>query len=348
MLPNDTEPTNSTSTSIRYIAKPNSEFYSIFSHQEILDIIHALEFNREIPLKYSYKGRGAKIWDDFYLKYIIPKWYRTYNVEIVLLNQAFKYIVNAFEDNYKFNIVDVGAGNSFPAKKFIYKLNKLGKANKYIALDISEDLLKISQKNITKWFPSLDFQSSIIDIEKYLVSPELLKNQKNNTFDSIGNIFLHLGVTIGNHQNREQVFQNFRDSMGKHDLLIFTNEIGDNSKFTGGCYHAEQICKWIQTNLRIPASDCELIRKYDAITDSIVASMKLRQNYTINFQCMEKEIDQNVIFFADEEITLWRFHKHTISNITQELEQAGLKLLHYLTDKKSSHIMVICSVKERK
>ncbi|WP_414587959.1 L-histidine N(alpha)-methyltransferase [Scytonema sp. PCC 10023] len=125
-------------TPIDRIAKPSSEFYSIFSEEEVLGIIHALEVRREIPLKYSYKGRGAKIWDNFYRKYIIPRWYRTSNVEIDLLKKNFEYINGNHQSGDKVNIIDVGSGNSYSVKEFIGRLSKLGRINKYIALDISE------------------------------------------------------------------------------------------------------------------------------------------------------------------------------------------------------------------
>jgi uncharacterized SAM-dependent methyltransferase len=152
-------------TPIRHIAQPSSEFYSIFSKEEVLGIIDALQVRREIPLKYSYKGRGAKKWDNFYLKHIIPKWYRTSSTEIDLLRDNFDYLNGNFLGCEKLNIIDVGAGNSYPVKQFITRLNKLGKVNKYIALDISEDLLNLSQKNFTKWFPKIEFATYKIDIE---------------------------------------------------------------------------------------------------------------------------------------------------------------------------------------
>ena len=117
---------NSSLTQEGRIAQPSCEFYSIFFKEEVLGIIHALEVRREIPLKYSYKGRGAKIWDNFYQKYIIPRWYRTSNVEIDLLKQNFEYINSNTKNCQKVNIIDVGAGNSYPVKEFVLRLNKLG------------------------------------------------------------------------------------------------------------------------------------------------------------------------------------------------------------------------------
>ncbi|MBG1245219.1 L-histidine N(alpha)-methyltransferase [Nostoc sp. NZL] len=335
------------STAINCTAKPSSEFYSIFSEEEVLGIIHALEVRREIPLKYSYKGRGAKIWDDFYLKYIIPTWYRTSNVEIDLLKDNFKYLNDNIQSGKKVNIVDVGAGNSYPVKNFIQKLNKLGKVNKYLALDISEELLHLSRNNFTKWFPLVEFISSTIDIENSCVPKELFQNETGIEIDETAKIFFHLGVTIGNHQNRDKVLKNFRDSMGKNDFLVFTNETGSNSKWDGnvrgGCkYHVEEIYGWVKSKIGIKSEDCELVRKYDLKTDSIVANMKLLHNYTINFSRMG--IDKNIEISEGEEITIWRHHKYEIPKLLQELERSGLQLLHYSTDKYKSHIMVICKV----
>ncbi|MBD2342778.1 L-histidine N(alpha)-methyltransferase [Anabaena subtropica] len=330
-------------TPIIHISKPSADFYSVFSQAEILEIVQTLEVQREIPLKYSYKGRGAKIWDNFYLKYIIPTWYRKSNIEIDLLEANFEYINGNYQKCEKINIIDVGAGNSYPVKSYIDRLNKINKINKYIALDISEDLLKVSSKNIKKWFPLIDCANYRIDIENTCVPKNILENQHKK----IANIFLHLGVTIANHQNRTQVFKNFRDSMNENDLLVFTNEIGSSSQWDGiargGCkHHADQVYRWITNNIGIRREDCELVRKYDLATDSIVANMKFRQNYTINFSYLG--IDKNIEISAGEEITIWRHHKFEITALIQEIEEAGLKLVHYSTNKYSSHLMMICEI----
>ncbi|MEH2001059.1 MAG: L-histidine N(alpha)-methyltransferase [Nostoc sp.] len=335
------------STAISRTAKPSSEFYSIFSEEEVLGIIHALEVRREIPLKYSYKGRGAKIWDDFYRKYIIPRWYRTSNVEIDLLKDNFKYFNGNIKSGEKVNIIDVGAGNSYPVKNFILRLNKLDKVNKYIALDISDELLHLSRSNFKKWFPLIEFISSTIDIENSCIPKILFQNQASLEIDDTAKIFFHLGVTIGNHQNRDGVLKNFRDSMGKNDFLVFTNETGSNSKWDGkvrgGCkYHVEEVYGWVKNKIGIKSEDCELVRKYDLKTDSIVANMKFRHNYTINFSRMG--IDKKIEISEGEEITIWRHHKYEMPKLLQEIERSGLQLIHYSTDKYKSHIMVICKV----
>ncbi|HAA28800.1 MAG TPA: hypothetical protein DCE56_15340 [Cyanobacteria bacterium UBA8553] len=334
-------------TSIRRTANPIDEFYSIFSEEEVLGIIQALEVRREFPLKYSYKGRGAKNWDSFYLKYIIPRWYRQSNVEIDLLKENFEYLNGNLQNCDKINVLDVGSGNSYPVKEFIRRLNNLGLINKYIALDISEELLNLSRKNFISWFPLIEFISYVIDIENSCLPKIKLKNTVNLKIDNTAKIILHLGVTMGNHQNRTEVLKNFRNSMVKNDLLVFTNEIGSNYQWQGIVrggfkYHAEQVYAWIKNQMGISSKDCELVRKYDDKTDSIVVNIKLRQNYSITFR--SREINKNIEFSEGEEITIWRQHKYAIPELLQEIEQAGLQLVHYSTDKYLSHIMVICEI----
>lgn len=329
------------------IAQPSSEFYSIFSPEEVLAIIDALEIRREFPLKYSYKGRGAKIWDNFYVKYITPKWYRSSSTEIDLLKENFDFLNGHLQNYNKVNIVDVGAGNSYPVKEFIGRLHQLGRINKYIALDISQGLLEVSKNNFTNWFPTIDFISSPIDIENHCLSQILLKNQVDLEPEHTAQIFLHLGVTMGNHQNRAGAFKNFRDSMSKNDLLVFTNELGSSSQWDGRArggfkYHVEPVYHWIKNELGIRAEDCELVRKYDDKIDSIVANIKLRHPYILNFSV--GEIEQSVEISEGEEITIWRQHKYKLPELQQDIERAGLKLVHYSTDKYLSNVMVICEV----
>lgn len=326
------------------IVEPNLEFYSIFSPEELLELITALENSREIPLKYSYKGRGATIWDNFYQKYILPKWYQPSSVEIELLHQNFNYINGVYQNCLSLNIIDVGAGNSYPVKKFISQLDKLGKIQQYIALDISQELLKLSQANFDKWFPKIAYSSYPLDIESI---PIPAKMWQNSSQPDVPNIFLHLGVTIGNHRHRNQAWQNFRHSMKSNDLLVFTNEIGDNSQWDGqvrgGCkYHVDGIYNSLMNKLGMNASDCQLLRKYDMNTDSVIATMQFLQNYTFRFNKLG--VDKTVEILAGEEVTIWRHHKHQMPELMQELEAAGLKLVHYSFNKYSTHIMGICQV----
>ncbi|QOV21289.1 L-histidine N(alpha)-methyltransferase [Anabaenopsis elenkinii] len=333
------------------LVEPSLEFNSIFSHAELLELVHSLELKREIPLKYGYKGQGGKIWHSFYEKYLIPKWFQPANVEIDLLQDNFDYINGSqwltpgdSSENYqRMNIIDVGAGNSYPVKKFISRLVKLGRINKYIALDISQELLSVSKANLTQWFPQVQFESYTVDIENAPISPEILGNQ------DIPKIFLHLGVTIGNHQDRSKALQNFRHSMNQNDLLVFTNEVGDNSQWDGiprgGLkYHVDGIYRWMTDKLGIAAEDCQLVRKYDIITDSVTANIKFHRHYTINFR--QLGIDKTVGISADEEVTIWRHHKYQIPELMDELAAAGLEVVHYSCNRYLSHIMVICQVAE--
>lgn len=338
-------PADNSSSNSR-IAKPSSEFYSIFSQEEVLEIIDALETRWEIPLKYSYKGQGAKIWHHFYLKFLQPKWYRKSNVEIDLLRDNFEYINSNIQNFSNVTIIDVGAGTSYPAKEFVNRLHQLNKINTYIALDISEGLLDVSRKNFTGWFSKVEYKNQYLDIENSSI-PEILPEYYNSQSKDTAKIILHMGVTMGNHYNRTKVLKNFRKSMGKNDFLVFTNEIGSNSQWDGiargGCkYHAEEIYQSVKNKIGIKSEDCQLVRKYDLETDSVVANIKFQHNYTINFSF--QGINKQIEIPKNKEITIWRHHKYEMPELLQELERAGMQLVHYTTNRYSSHIMAICKV----
>ncbi|WP_414530568.1 L-histidine N(alpha)-methyltransferase [Nodularia chucula] len=183
-----------------------------------------------------------------------------------------------------------------------------------------------------------------MDIENSVIPGEIWQNSHNQ---DVANIFLHLGVTIGNHRQRNRVWQNFRNSMNKNDLLVVTNEIGVNAVWNGqargGCkYHVEGIYHTLQNKLGIKAEYCQLLRKYDVKTDSVIATMKFLQNYTFRFN--QLGVDETVEILAGEEVTIWRHHKHQMPELMQELETAGLKLVHYSLNKYATHIMAICQV----
>src|SRR5690606_26595609 len=46
-------------------AKPLQKFYETYTEQQILDIIRSLSVHKELPLQYSYFGKGAEIWNKF-------------------------------------------------------------------------------------------------------------------------------------------------------------------------------------------------------------------------------------------------------------------------------------------
>ncbi|MDY6784561.1 MAG: L-histidine N(alpha)-methyltransferase [Cyanobacteriota bacterium] len=328
---------------IRCPGKPIAEFYSIFSEAEISAIAQSLEMSREIPLKYSYKGQGAKKWDRFYLQHLVARWYRSSNPEVQLLAQNFKLIHSHCTTAHKLNILDVGAGNSYPVKTFVRQFHRFNPIERYIALDISPELLAVSEGNFKRWFPTIQFYSYLIDIEKSCIPKTIVDCEDENRT----NIILHLGVTMGNHRNRIGVLKNFRYSMKKGDLLIVASEIGSNSQWNGIArggfkYHVEQVYAGIKRLMAIGDEDCELVRKYDEESDSLVANIKFIKDYEFEFNV--RGTDKKVTVSEGEEITIWRQHKYEISELLQEVEKAGLQLIRYTTNKYSSNIMVICEV----
>lgn len=154
--------------------EPCDEFYETFSDEEILDIIRNLESSRVIDLKYTYYGIGAKYWNSFVNDIT------TASAERELLEHVFDLILQHIKkfDIDQVNLVDIGVGNALPVKKLIQKLHNKEILNKYIGLDISQEMFKYAEENIKKIIPKSKLIMYKCDIEKDNIYSKLYKNKK--------------------------------------------------------------------------------------------------------------------------------------------------------------------------
>lgn len=334
---------NLTSTEV----EPKQELYSIFSVAEVIEIINSLSIAREIPMKYFYQQKCAEDWDNFYALENETTGQEPYpNPDVELLRENFGYFNYKTKSYKKVNIIDVGSGNSYPVKEFITKFHSLERLNKYIAVDISQDMLKLSKNNIQEWVPELEFINYKCDIEHDRVDIILFESKANFEFSEVVNIILHLGCTIGNHRDRCKILKNFRNGMNKDDLLVFSNEISDYS-WDGSEMNAlknriRNSYSWITDMLNIKAEDCELELGFDSTIDSHVANIKFKENYTIYFNLLD--VIYKFKFVKGEKITIWRHYVHKLNELLVEIEQSGLQIAQLTTSKDLSYLMVICQI----
>lgn len=217
--------------------------------------------------------------------------------------------------------------------------------NSYIAIDISQEMLNISRKNISQWFPEVIFLCHKCDMEKELLSKIIA--EYNYESDNIINVIISLGGTIQNHKDRGKIFKNIKKGMTKKELFVSSARIGSNAdwdgKLLGGSRSAlYKMCDYTRYILGIRREDSEIITKVDSIIDSRVGNIKLGENYSIEVNSQGK--NKKVLLFKDEEINIWKYHWSTIPEVLTEIEQSGLQLVHLSKDRESSEVIVICQV----
>lgn len=201
---------------------PKPQFYQIYSEQQIYDIIQSLQLYRELPLKYSYFGEGAKLWDEF----------RSYpggtfdTKFLVESNQS--YIDAVLQKFEKINIVDIGVGNGLGAKEVIEYAELKGKLNKYVGIDISSDMLTIAKNNIKLWFGNkVTCEMHECDISNQTFG-DIIAEPVNNDVNTpqVGNLLLLFGGSISNFKYPNDVLRNINKSMGSEDILLCQFKIG--------------------------------------------------------------------------------------------------------------------------
>ena len=323
---------------------PTPDFYNVFTENEIVEIARDLEVYKEINFKFSYKNTGAKAWDDFYNKSVEDKSYKTHIRVMNLLENSFDIILSKVNKDKKLNIIDIGSGNSHPVKQFLEKLNNLDRLNKYVALDISPELIEISKSNINSWFPNLKFSSHVCDIEitKLLNIFEKERSEDENTVNCI----LDLGSTIGNHRNRLEVLRNISEGMLRGDLFIISNstDLANNKSAISHLKIKESLDQavWIPKMMGFDTDSSEVENRFDFERDSKIKAIRLDKDYTLKLKVLNR--NKMFKFHKGDEILLWKHHMTSPEDLFSELEVCGLRMVLFNVERDYSHILMVSEI----
>jgi len=263
-----------------------------------------------------------------------------------LLDSSFDIIVDKLNKEKKINIIDICAGNSQPVRQFLERLNKLGRLNKYTAIDISPELMEISKKNIANWIPGLKFSGYTCDIEitKLLNIFEMERLEDENTVNCI----LDLGSTIGNHRNRLEVLKNISEGMLKEELFLLSNstDLANNKSAFNHLKSEESIYQsiWIPKAMGFDMDSCQIENRFDFEQDCKIKLMRLDKDYTLNLKVLEK--NKTFKFYKGDEIVLWKHHMTSPADLFSELESCGLRMVLFNVERDYSHILMVSEINQ--
>ena len=200
--------------------RPHEEFYKLYSRKQIIDIVSNIATHREIPLQYGYLNGGAQFWDSYSSRLVNEQHPNILKNTIELLDIEFPYINRLLGGAKKVNIVDLGPGNGIATRDVLAKLLEEGRLNRYIAIDISPDLLAILKKNIHNWF------GGRVEVESYIRNfaeerfDDLFAEERYKNSDSPKNLVFLLGGTLSNMRSPDHALRVINGSLGADDLLL--------------------------------------------------------------------------------------------------------------------------------
>lgn len=331
------------------VISPGEDFYNAYDEDNIIDIISNLDVHREIPHKYSYFGEGAKFWDGYANRMAAEPVSNLKNC-IQLLDVSDRYFDQIMADYSGVNVVDLGVGNALTVKNLLEHLIKGNHLNRYIALDTSDEMLNIAEKNILDWFGgSVKFERYIRDINYDMFNDIILEDTFTVEKKPILNIVLLLGGTIANLRDPDLALSMIGNSLGKNDLFVLSKKL--DTEFARrffdfdvdanfGSYMKEK------ANLSLLGLDEDtftLEQRFDEQNNKRVIQAKLKSDISLNFKIGKGQ--RVVELHKGESILLWYAHHHTMIQLLEMFDRNGFEVVQASKSKDEQYAQVVAKIK---
>jgi hypothetical protein len=331
---------------------PNKKFYSTFDKTQLSGIILNLDTYKEISNKYTYINGGAEVWKAYVERSIKENIANATTNTFELTKIATEFLLTKSNNKVKFNIIDLGPGDVSPMRSTLAKLLEKDLINKYIAVDISSEMLEIAKSSIKNWFEDrISFQGYQLDISENLIKDICFYNAYSQDKEvEIINLVFFLGSTIENQLDYGRVLLNLRDSLGASDYLILGQSLDSTSaktyfdfgsKLTPAGQKLPQQSKWITDLLGIEEDFYSVERYYDDTIQTRKMDIILNLDLTIKFEF--ENIKKDITFLKGDRITVWHHSHHSFSEITKSFKDLNLFIEFYCVSKDKAQLLSISS-----
>ena len=333
---------------------PKSSFYETYSRRQILDIIHGLDIHREIPLQYNYFNEGASSWDKRATRQQHEP--STLSSTIELLHNNLGSIDFLLKGRRRVNVIDIGVGNALPVRELLAHLLERGVLARYIALDISSEMLRIAERNVSEWFgDKVKFEGHIRDISYERFDDLLVDDMLGGEAEETVNLALLLGATPVNFRSPVDILKTIYGSMGQDDLIVYT--LKPDTEMSRGYFdfHNEQgkdaspkvgdVLAGLHSvldELSIEESLYNVEMGFDEIKRMRYVRLRLKIALTISFVFDQGQRD--VQLEKGDAILLWRAWHLTPLEIISDFEKVGFTLLQSSLTKDRQYLMTISGV----
>jgi len=331
---------------------PKTEFYNLYNQAQIYDIVRNLEIHHEIPRQYNYFDGGAGNWDEHAQRLAAEDEPNILNRTIELLDENQRYIDKRLEKFNRINVIDIGPGNALPVKALLAHLLESGRLGRYIALDISEEMLHIAERNIKEWFGNkVAFEGYVLDInyERFAnhVAEDYLQYGGRDTM----NLVLFLGATSGNLKLPDDAFNTIHHSMNRNDLLVCTDMLAtEEMRPEWFNFSPKQNSSTLAPNhrfifdlLNIDESFYDVEMGFDPELRQKYVRVRLKVALTIKFAF---DVGEYLLEMdKGETILLWRFCIITAREVEYRHDRTNLHILHSSESDDSQYILTMSRVK---
>ncbi|MFH0906334.1 MAG: L-histidine N(alpha)-methyltransferase [archaeon] len=305
----------------------------MFTKRQESELITAIKGRGEIPLKFVYLGKGANLWDEI-AKFRAKKNKGINQMETDLLQKRVNNILSSYSNLKKINIIDIGCGNGYPTVPVLDALYKNKIPFRYVAVDISKEMLDIAEKNLKQKYKNIEIKKYQIDFESGNFSDITYELKQ----DGSSNLLFFLGNTVGNQSDIGRVLSNFRDSMTSEDYLIVGVELTNTARVNKIIPHydkkilGEILCR-IPKSIGINDNNSEYFVIWNDKLSQIEVRLKLKKDITVQIG------DYKFILEKDEQILICRSAKFSDWHFNKIFSDVGFRTELLTTNKDSSYIL---------
>ncbi|KUO18811.1 hypothetical protein AQJ91_23395 [Streptomyces dysideae] len=272
------------------------------------------------------------------------------NSTIELLGMSQGYLDGLLRRFKKVNIIDVGVGNAWPVKELLGNLLEQGKLGRYIAVDISPEMLRIARDNIKEWFGGrVDFEDYEIDINREgfgnLLAEDYIKKDSAET----ANLVLLLGGTLGNMRSPDSALRVIHESMSFNDFMVYTMKLDSEGtrryfdfKVDPGDEVLPPIHGAVIDLLNIDPSLYQVEMGYDQLKHQRYERIRLKKSINIRFDFDDGEWP--VALDKGESILVWRGLQLSAQDVTDQLNRNDFYVLHASQTPNREYLLAVAEV----
>ncbi|MFA4907472.1 MAG: L-histidine N(alpha)-methyltransferase [archaeon] len=309
-------------------AATDSFFYS---PKQSAEFVTALKGRKEIPLKFEYFREGSEKWQ----RVVNSPDYGLGSIELGIIDQNVKRIIG---DVGKANIIDIGCGTGVKAMPLIREMSKI-KAPKYMAFDISNEMLDLAKNNLKRAFPQLNSEFVNLDFEQTNLAQETLRIREKNFRKSL---FIFLGNTLGNVSDKGRVLTNIRESMIMEDNLLIGNELFDLERVSDIISHykkSREVRDFVLNSLvhyGLNEKDGKIIISFNKDKSQVEGHFALKKDKTI------KASNKKIELKKGDKILLLVSYKGTLKKMQLLLADLGFVILHTYLTPREDYALILC------
>jgi dimethylhistidine N-methyltransferase len=290
----------------------------------IAEIISGLrQPEKMIAPKFLYDERGSQLFDEITT---LPEYYPT-ETELAIVSDNIGEIAELVGPQA--SLIEYGSGSSLKTRVLLQHLHELAV---YVPVDISEDHLLESARQIRSEFPELEVLPVVADFTKRFDLP-------NPSVMPLRNIVYFPGSTIGNftHEAASDLLEVMYDEAGADGAMLIGVDLQKDPDIIERAYNdsagvtAEFNLNMLRHLNREFGADFELDAwEHDAQYNKDEGRIEIR---LINSDLQRVNIgDETVVVDEGEGILTEYSHKYTLAGFARMAERAGFKVARVWTD----------------